>query len=524
MSFWECGQKVELEIEEHIEMHKLKTIQKTLDLLKQYDYQIAKVARKTGINQRTIKSWFDKQRKGQPLLIDNKKKPSKFTYSMKKVVVDYYFKHGQSASKAAKHFGYPARTTLIEWIKRDRRFDSLKPKRIRKIPVTIDDEKKINVVIELATTKLPIKELAKKYNTTREGIYTWQKELTGESMKRTNIETKDVKTLQNEIEHLRIEHDRLDMENKILKKANELLKKDMGTDYARLSNKDKAKVVSALSNQYSIIKLISVLNIAKTTYYYCLKALRHDKYHIERCELRKIFYDNYSTFGYRRMKQSLLQETGISISEKVVMRLMKEENLVVFTPKSKKFNSYKGELTPSVPNILNRDFRAIKPYEKAVTDITEFGLSDGKVYLSPLIDCFTGSPITWRIGKAPTSELTNSMLSETYQKIGSRQMIVHSDRGFHYRLGSWINKMNEYGYVRSMSKKGCSPDNAACEGFFGTLKKEFFYPRDWKLVSVDEFTIELDRYLKWFVERRIKKNLNYLSPKEFMINYSQTVQ
>ena len=114
-------------------MHKLKTIQKTLDLLKQYDYQIAKVARKTGINQRTIKSWYDKQRKGQPLLIDNKKKPSKFTYSMKNVVVDYYFEHGQSASKAAKHFGYPARTTLIEWIKRDRRFDSLKPRRIRKI-------------------------------------------------------------------------------------------------------------------------------------------------------------------------------------------------------------------------------------------------------------------------------------------------------------------------------------------------------------------------------------------------------
>lgn len=116
------------------------------------------------------------------------------------------------------------------------------------------------------------------------------------------------------------------------------------------------------------------------------------------------------------------------------------------------------------------------------------------------------------------------MLGETYQKIGSRQMIVHSERGFHYRLGSWINEMNEYGYVHSMSKKGCSPDNAACEGFFGTLKKEFFYPRDWKLVSADIFTIELDKYLKWFVERRIKKKLNYLSPKEFMINYSQTVQ
>lgn len=103
-------------------------------------------------------------------------------------------------------------------------------------------------------------------------------------------------------------------------------------------------------------------------------------------------------------------------------------------------------------------------------------------------------------------------------------MIVHSDRGFHYRLGSWINKINDYGYVRSMSKKGCSPDNSACEGFFGTLKKEIFYPRDWKLVSVDEFTIKPDKYLKWFVERRIKNKLDYFSPKEYMINYGQIVQ
>jgi len=63
----------------------------------------------------------------------------------------------------------------------------------------------------------------------------------------------------------------------------------MGTDYTRLSNKDKAKVISALNCQYSIFKLINVLNIAKTTYYYCLKAIKHDKYQIERCVLKKSF-------------------------------------------------------------------------------------------------------------------------------------------------------------------------------------------------------------------------------------------
>lgn len=115
------------------------------------------------------------------------------------------------------------------------------------------------------------------------------------------------------------------------------------------------------------------------------------------------------------------------------------------------------------------------------------------------------------------------MLQDAYQQIGKQQMIVHSDRGFHYRLDSWINRMNDYGYIRSMSKKGCSPDNAACEGFFGTLKKEFFYPRDWRLVTTDEFTSELEKYLDWFVNKRIKRKLNYLSPKAFMLNYLQTV-
>lgn len=116
------------------------------------------------------------------------------------------------------------------------------------------------------------------------------------------------------------------------------------------------------------------------------------------------------------------------------------------------------------------------------------------------------------------------MLTDAHRQIGNKQMIVHSDRGFHYRLDSWVSRMSEYGYTRSMSKKGCCPDNAACEGFFGTLKKEFFYPNDWKLVTVDEFSVKLERYLKWFVEKRIKKKLNYLTPNEFMVKNSQSVQ
>lgn len=63
------------------------------------------------------------------------------------------------------------------------------------------------------------------------------------------------------------------------------------------------------------------------------------------------------------------------------------------------------------------------------------------------------------ISKAPNSELTNSMLKKAYDIIGGTKLIIHSDCGFHYRLDSWIDLMTEYGYFRSMSKKGYSLDN-----------------------------------------------------------------
>ena len=71
------------------------------------------------------------------------------------------------------------------------------------------------------------------------------------------------------------------------------------------------------------------------------------------------------------------------------------------------------------------------------------------------------------------------------------------------------------GYTRSMSQKWCSPDNAACEGLFGRIKNEFFYNQDWTAVTVEEFSRELDLYLHWYNEDRIKESLNWMSPLEY---------
>lgn len=119
-----------------------------------------------------------------------------------------------------------------------------------------------------------------------------------------------------------------------------------------------------------------------------------------------------------------------------------------------KYSSYKGEITPEVDNIINRDFHAEQPNTKWLTDITEFAIPAGKVYLSPVIDCFDGMVVKWNIGTTPDSILVNKMLEDAIGTLlPSEHPLVHTDRGCHYRWTGWIERMQAAGLTRSMSKK-----------------------------------------------------------------------
>ncbi len=82
-------------------------------------------------------------------------------------------------------------------------------------------------------------------------------------------------------------------------------------------------------------------------------------------------------------------------------------------------------------------------------------------------------------------------------------------------LYKWISLLKEAKISRSMSKKGCSPDNSACEGFFGRIKNEMFYSREWSNVSLENFKIILNDYLVWYNTERIKISLGFKSPEEY---------
>ncbi len=199
----------------------------------------------------------------------------------------------------------------------------------------------------------------------------------------TSLFTPDIGQIQAQIKDMQLEIN-------LLKGTINVLKKDPGIDQTALKNREKAVIVDALKHRYSLPILLKLLNFPRSGYYYQKAVFRQkDKYDNICKKIVALFNENKRCYGYRRIHGSLKRE-GITVSEKIVRRIMQEEDLVIKTRKRKNYNSYQGEISPSVSNLIQRDFHANKPNEKWLTDITEFAIPIGKIYLSSIVDCFDG--------------------------------------------------------------------------------------------------------------------------------------
>ena len=292
-----------------------------------------------------------------------------------------------------------------------------------------------------------------------------------------------------------------------------------GWDPDSISNKKKVELGERLRLETgrALREITDFLKISKSSYeYHRARMWWPDKLASLRERITALFWENRAVYGYRRIWGDLKAE-GIRVSEKVVRRIMAEEGLKVrYEPKMKRYSSYGGETANAPENLVKRDFRSALPNFLWLTDITEFNLGDFKCYLSPVIDCFDGCVVSWNLSRRPDAALVNDMLDDAIGTLSpGEHPVIHSDRGAHYRWPGWIERCDDAGLIRSMSAKGCSPDNAACEGFFGRLKNEFFYHRSWGGVSYEQFAEALDDFVRWYNESRIKQSLGWMSPVEF---------
>ncbi|HBN4847652.1 TPA: IS3 family transposase, partial [Escherichia coli] len=381
-------------------------------------------------------------------------------------VVLYALGHSESLPRVAARFNIPSHNTVKNWIKGYRK----------------------------SGNEAFIRRRKEKSMTRSDDTHENEANMTPEEMK-------------NELRYLRAE-------NAYLKAMQEHLleKKPPGAG-------EKTKVIRSLRCGHCQSDLLKAAGLARSTLYYQLSLQKaKDKYADVKQLIASIFHEHRGCYGYRRIHCEL-QKRGLKFSGKTVRKLMQQLGLK--SPvRLKKYRSYRGNMGLAAENILQRQFKAEAPCEKWVTDITEFRAGGQKLYLSPILDLFNGEIVAWETACRPTEELVKRMLNKGLESLAKGEKpLLHSDQGWHYRIKSYQSALADKGLVQSMSRKGNCLDNAVMENFFGHLKEEMYYRRDYR--SVEELENAVNEYITYWNQKRIKLSLGGLSPVEYRTEYQK---
>jgi len=244
-------------------------------------------------------------------------------------------------------------------------------------------------------------------------------------------------------------------------------------------------------------------------------------------KILEIHKDN-KDYGYRRMYGELRNQ-GFTVNKKKVQRIMQKLNLQVFsfTRKSRKYSSYKGKVGTVAPNRIRRRFKTPIPHQKITTDTTEFKyyevdskghMAMHKLYLDPFMDMCNGEILSFAIDKHPSAVNVMNALKEAI-KITSDcpyRRTFHSDQGWAYQMKAYSHRLREERIFQSMSRKGNCYDNSVMENFFGLLKQEIYYGVVY--YSFEELKSEIEKFIKYYNEKRIKEKLGWLSPVQYRLS------
>ncbi|MEQ2529729.1 IS3 family transposase [Bacillaceae bacterium CLA-AA-H227] len=295
----------------------------------------------------------------------------------------------------------------------------------------------------------------------------------------------------------------------------------LSSKQGKITKQDKAQVVYELRHEFPVKALINLAGIPRSTYYYWVKNFDRPDPDAELKVLIQSIYDEHEgRYGYRRIRDEL-RNRGHVVNHKKVQRLMKELGLKCLV-RMKKYKSYKGTVGKTAPNILNRNFKAERPNEKWVTDITEFKLFGEKLYLSPILDLYNGEIITYTIGSRPRYSLVSTMLDQAFECLQDdegEELLLHSDQGWHYQMKQYQHALKGKGITQSMSRKGNCYDNAVIENFFGILKSDLLYLKEFE--NVEHFKQELEKYIEYYNHKRIKAKLKGMSPVQYRVHAHQ---
>lgn len=229
----------------------------------------------------------------------------------------------------------------------------------------------------------------------------------------------------------------------------------------------------------------------------------------------EIYYENERRYGYRRITLELNNQ-GVVVNHKKVLRLMNKMGLHSIMRKKRKYSSYKGTVGTIAEDHIKRNFEALIPNEKWFTDVTEFRVGSKKLYFSPILDACGRYIVAYNISTSPNLDQIKDMLEKAFQRNDDiKNLIIHSDQGWQYQHAYFVEKLKEKGIHQSMSRKGNSIDNGLMESFFGVMKSEMYYGMEHEYKNIQDLTIAIDKYIEYYNNKRIKCKLKGLTPAQY---------
>ena len=274
-------------------------------------------------------------------------------------------------------------------------------------------------------------------------------------------------------------------------------------------------VIYRHKEKYSISEMCRFFSVSRSGYYgYVTRMVIPAKDLALAEKIRECQERCGKTYGYRRV-HIWLERQGIYHNPKTILRVMQKYNLLSVV-RRKKYRNY-GEYLHRYPNLLNRDFKAERPNQKWVTDISYIKTNQGTLYLSVIRDLYDNSIVAYKTGTEQNINLVLSTIREAKKREKvTAELQLHSDQGFQYTSHAYFKLTKSYNITPSMSRKGNPYDNALAENFFSILKTECIYRT--KLQTYEEARLLIGEYIYFYNNERIQLKTK-LTPQEMRRQY-----
>ena len=249
--------------------------------------------------------------------------------------------------------------------------------------------------------------------------------------------------------------------------------------------------------------MCDVLNVSETGYYRFKRNLgRPDKDAVLSAVMQDVldehpFNDNY---GVDRMQIALMHR-GYTVGKRRISRIMKENGWLHERKRRPKGLTRATTEIQEKENLIKQDFTSDHPYQKLLTDISQISCRDGKLYISPIMDCFNGEIISLVMRSNMRKELCIDTFNAAAKRFPINGAILHSDRGSQYTSEAFREKLSNAGVLQSLSGVNHCFDNARMESFFATLKKELLYRIPTYKMKMDEVKAIIFRYVFVYYNR-----------------------